>query len=101
MNRYSNILVRKNTDGISYYCNTVFPELELNEDDIYVITTVGDRYDKLAQQFYSNPNYWWIIVEANKLLDSDGSSLAIVPGTQLRIPAYPEDYLAKWEKLNK
>ena len=27
---------------------------------------VGDRYYKLASQFYGNPKYWWIIAHYNK-----------------------------------
>ena len=27
---------------------------------------VGDRYYKLASQFYGNPRYWWIIAHYNK-----------------------------------
>jgi|SRR5574344_368292 hypothetical protein len=99
MGRYSNIGTRKTDDGVEYYKNVIYPEIELDEEDIYVVTTLGDRYDKLASQFYSNVEYWWIIASANGGMNAD--SLAITPGTQIRIPAYPEQYIIKYQELNK
>ena len=30
------------------------------------VWSVGDRYYKLAAQYYSNPGYWWVIAHYNK-----------------------------------
>lgn len=88
MDRYSTIQRKSTETGINYLANVIYPEIELNEDDIYVISTEGDRYDTLAYQFYKNATYWWIIASANP--SEPVSSLAIKPGLQIRIPVNPE-----------
>ena len=35
-----------------------YPLIPLSINDIYVVTTVGDRLDLLANQFYNNVDYW-------------------------------------------
>ena len=43
----------------------------------------GERLDEIAQTYYKNPLFWWIIAEYNpEVLDFT----AITPGTNLRIP---------------
>lgn len=83
MNRYELIKQSTTSDGITYKNNTIYPEIPLSPDDYYVITTIGDRYDKLALQFYSDSSLWWIIAAAN---NSQQGSLQVDPGVQLRIP---------------
>ena len=97
-NRYSNIKISTSETGKKYYLNAIYPEIELDEDDIYAITVDGDRYDKLALQFYYDASYWWIIAAANDLQESD--SIVLTPGTQVRIPAHPEQYIRAFEELN-
>lgn len=98
MSRYSNVGIRVTDTGKRYCCNVFYPEIELDEDDIYVITTEGDRYDKLAQQFYYDSSLWWVIAAANSVTDAD--SLVLAPGTQIRIPARPEQYYRAFEDFN-
>jgi hypothetical protein len=50
-----------------------------------VYTTRGDRYDLLAQQYYNDPQLWWVISRANSLQTSD--SLYPNIGEQIRIPS--------------
>ena len=78
MARYSNIRKSTTDRGIVYYTNAIYPNIELDEDDIYIIASQGDRYDKLAAQFYGNASYWWIIAAANESVDI--SSLTIQSG---------------------
>lgn len=84
MNRYTNAKVLKTEEGHRYISHPIYPYIPENEDDIYVITTGGDRYDTLAQQFYNDYRLWWIIASAN---NSQKSSMFCQPGVQLRIPA--------------
>ena len=51
--------------GKKYYKPIKYPEIPFSIDDIYVITTDRDRLDLLANQFYNNVDYWWIISNAN------------------------------------
>ena len=43
---------------------TVSQIRELNS--IQHVWTTGDRYYKLATQYYSSPRYWWVIAQYNK-----------------------------------
>jgi len=62
-----------------------YPEIPKNINDLYAYTTEGDRLDLLAQQFYGNVNFWWIIASGNPDLISQ-NSLFIPIGTEIRIP---------------
>lgn len=99
MNRYSTIDVNKTEEGKRYINNSIYPDIPETVDDIYVMTTVGDRYDILAHQFYRDSSLWWIIASANPQNTTD--SLVPTPGTQLRIPANQNDIVSKYEQLNK
>ena len=46
--RFRKIPFRKDTNGITYKRNVIYPEIPLNENDIYVTSQYGDRYDTLA-----------------------------------------------------
>lgn len=107
-NRYSNIdIFRINnsneTLGSRYFKGVKYPEVELNENDIYVITTVGDRYDLLAQQYYGDPGFWWIIPISNNgdfSSEVGFGSLYPPPGSQIRIPANLQKILSDYSRLN-
>ena len=99
MNRYTTIEQSKTSEGTRYIQNSIYPDIPETVDDIYVITTVGDRYDILAKQFYRDASLWWIIASANPVNTSD--SLVPTPGEQLRIPANPNEIISKYEQLNK
>ena len=84
MGRYKTIQQAKSIDGIKYLKNAIYPEIPVSEDDVYIKTTGGDRYDTLALQFYNDSSLWWVIASAN---NSERASLVVKPGVQLRIPA--------------
>jgi hypothetical protein len=96
--RYQNIPVYINDDGRNYRTNPLYPEVPPTEDDTYIITNVGDRYDILALKFYGDVNLWWIIPASNT---STKDNLAIEPGIQLRIPADKNEALRLYELLNR
>lgn len=96
--RYRTINIEKSPDGKNYQTNTVYPEIPETEDDIYLITTDGDRYDLLAKSFYGDTRFWWIIASAN---NSTVDSFYIQPGTQLRIPADKTTVVNKFEEINR
>jgi phage tail protein X len=93
MNRYQNIPKIK-IDGNLVYQTSRYPEVQLSENDIYVYTTQGDRFDVLAQQYYKDSSLWWVISIANTgnagagtLVSLPQSTLVIPQGIQIRIPA--------------
>lgn len=105
MKRYANIKIIKNINpnvsniGAEYYQTNTYPEIPLNENDIYVITDVGDRLDLLAYQFYKDVTLYWIIAIANyDVLALD--SLYIPEGTQLRIPVDINNILNSYNQVN-
>ena len=55
----------KARQGKKIFKSINYPPIPLSIDDIYVITSEGDRLDLLANLFYKNVDYWWIIVNAN------------------------------------
>jgi len=66
------------------YATSRYPEIPLSENDIYVYTTQGDRYDILALNYYGDSSLWWIIASANPNIGL--STLVIPEGVQIRIP---------------
>jgi len=66
MNRYKNTkILNQPGTNIKYYRDIKYPTIPLSINDIYVITGIGDRYDKLAQQYYEDSSLWWVISIAN------------------------------------
>lgn len=90
---------QKTDKGVKFIPNALYPDIPESEDDYYMITVEGDRYDKLAQQFYKNPNYWWIIALANGETKLDSLNTAV--GIQIRVPADPGDYIERFKRENK
>lgn len=106
MNRYQTIPIIK-TDKKQIYQTTRYPEIPLSDNDIYVYTTQGDRFDVLANQYYGDQSLWWIISIANTAtagtsLPSDlpQDSLIIPEGLQIRIPANYAEVLTSFKFLN-
>lgn len=96
-NRYLNIEKIKNSLGKRYYVNNIYPDIPVSENDIYVITTIGDRLDLLAYDYYKDPTLYWIIASANNL---PGDSLVPPLGQQLRIPSQVTDIVNQYRNIN-
>jgi nucleoid-associated protein YgaU len=68
---------------------TKYPAYEKRSSDRYIFSRDQDRLDLLANEFYKDPRYWWVIAEANQL---GKGTLDVPAGIQLRIP-FPIDDL--------
>jgi hypothetical protein len=77
------IIIQSKTN-IKYYKNKIYPYVPPVESDLYIITVDGDRLDNLANTYYKNPSYWWVISTINNNVNN--CSMFPTPGTQLRIP---------------
>ncbi len=87
MARYDETNIRKNQDtNKSYYNTTIYKEVPERNDDLYFISTEGDRCDNLANRFYNDSTLWWFIARVNNLTTNN-----IPAGTSLRIPASIQD----------
>ena len=105
--RYTNIEQLTSDDGRRYRTNSIYPDIPESPDDIYVITTGGDRYDTLARQLswlgidkdtYGDSSLWWVIASAN---NSKKDGLIVEQGIQLRIPARSTNVQGLFETLNR
>lgn len=106
MNRYQSIPTTLIDNKISYQ-TTKYPEVPLSDQDVYVYTTQGDRFDILASQYYSDQSLWWVISIANTAVagtslpsDLPQDSLVIPEGIQIRIPANYPNVLNNFKIIN-
>lgn len=98
MNRYQNIPKSK-INGKEVYVTSRYPEVPLSEEDIYVYTTQGDRFDTLAQQYYKDSSLWWIISIANT--DQLSQNTLVIPsGLQIRIPNNYNSVISAFNSIN-
>ena len=90
----------KFTDRKRIYKPLKYPNIPPSVEDIYAITTQGDRLDLLAHQFYNDVDLWWIIPTANpSVIRRDSFNLK--PGLEIRIPSNIQFILEEFEKINK
>jgi hypothetical protein len=98
MDRYSQILEKDSPEGKKMYKTVRYPEIPRTADDIYVFTTIGDRFDVLALEYYGDSSLWWIISIANDNLYQN--SLTPPPGSQIRIPPNAAPIISEYKSIN-
>ncbi len=98
MNRYQDNRILTTIKNKQYYATTLYQNIPLSNTDLYVNTTVGDRYDLLAQQFYGDSSLWWIIPMANNQLVKD--SLFPPVGLTIRIPSNVGNIVTEFRLIN-
>ena len=98
MTRYSRIPTTRDNTGTRLYKTVKYPIIPRRENDIYVITQEGDRYDILAKSYYQDSSLWWVISSANGNLSQN----SIFPplGIQLRIPGDLDIIIQSYNALN-
>lgn len=97
-NRYLETGITKDISGKRVLRPTIYPSIPRKEDDLYVETTLGDRLDLLAKNFYGDVGYYWIIAQANGL---GKGTLNVPAGMQLRIPQTISELLVNFANLNR
>lgn len=96
--RYENIgITRADVTGSQYYRTNLYPDIQPINSDYYIITTVNDRLDLMALDFYQDSSLWWIIASANAL---PGDSIYPPIGIQLRIPVNISQVLNNYNLVN-
>jgi hypothetical protein len=96
--RYDNSITLKTSQGKPYYDSKRYPNIPLSENDLYVVTGIGDRLDNLAYRYYRDSNLWWVISMANNNVTR--GSMFPYPGTQLRIPTDLRSILRIYNQFN-
>ena len=84
LNRYKYTTETTGSYSNRHYETTLMPTIKPNIKDIYIYASSTDRLDLLAQKYYGDARYWWIIGLANNL---GKGSVQIPVGKQIRIPA--------------
>jgi hypothetical protein len=97
-NRYETVNITKNSPRASrYYVNNVYPDIPFSENDTYLISTMGDRLDLYALDFYNDDSLWVFIASANNL---PGDSIYPPIGAQIRIPANITSVINNYKSVN-
>ena len=95
-----NYISKRRNNNKRVYRNIKYPEIPLSVNDLYIITTSGDRLDTLANQFYQDVDLWWVITTANPdVIRRDSFNLK--PGIEIRIPSNVQNVIESFEALNK
>ncbi|MBM5787803.1 MAG: hypothetical protein FJ375_03685 [Pelagibacterales bacterium] len=97
-NRYIYNTILKKRDEKRYLSTTIYPKIKPNNNDIYIIVDNTDRLDLLANKYYNNSEFFWIIAVANNINNGD---MYLKEGTQIRIPSDIVTILRDFEKINK
>ncbi len=82
--RYNDTKIQNDEDGKRFLDQVIYPEIITTEEDLYIISTRGDRLDIFAHRYLGDATLWYVIAQANHL---GKGTLAIPPGLQIRIPA--------------
>jgi len=98
MNRYDNPTTLSTQQNKPYWKAKAYPNVPVSEFDVYVITTIGDRLDLLAYQYYNDSTLWWVISMANNNVTK--GLLYPEPGTQLRIPTNINSVITDFNNFN-
>lgn len=96
MNRYRQFPIIQ--DPTPRRGTVVYPDIPTHPEDTYVIATLGDRFDILAQAYYQDSSLWWVVASANP--DIARSSINITPGVQIRIPFSKARILDLFQSVN-
>ena len=96
--RYQNVPITKvDVTGSTYYQTNIYPEVSPVNNDYYIVTTIGDRLDLIAYDFYQDSSLWWVIASANSL---PGDSIYAPVGIQLRIPVNLQTVINEYNLAN-
>ena len=83
-----------------YFKPIKYPPIPYSSNDLYILTTTGDRLDLLANNFYKDIRLWWIIAASNPGIVK-GDSYSLKPNLEIRIPSNINNILREFEKINK
>lgn len=81
--RYATTSIIKTPSQKRRYSTTILPVVPESTTDTYIQTTSIERLDKLAQEFYGDVTWWWVIATANGI---GKGTIMVPPNTKLRIP---------------
>lgn len=88
------VLIKKNSsrlahatlyvlDGIEFWSRPIYPELPSSANDVPHTVEDDERIEMIAEKYYGNQEWWWIIAYRNNL---GLFPVALIPGQTLVIP---------------
>ena len=83
MNVYNNTEITTRYDGKRVYKSIIYPPIQPDDSDIYIVTNELMYLDALAYKYYKDVSMWRIIAIANNI---GKGKLSVPAGIQLRIP---------------
>ena len=95
--KYTGMKIDKNT-GNRVMKITLYPEIQITDNDIFVYPIDGDRLENIAYRHYGDTTLWWIIAKANDIRDG---SFALSPTEKLRIPKNISQIISDLRSINE
>jgi len=97
MSRYRYTKIKRDSDSNRVYGLTIYPQVPIQDGDLFVYPVDGDRLENVAYRYYNDTSLWWIIAEANNI---KGGRFALDPNVELRIPINIEPILLEFRNVN-
>jgi len=83
MDRYKTSKIRKDKSTNYDKLETkLYRKIPKSQNDIYLMSQYGDRFDKLASEYYKDSTLWWYLAKANNMKFN-----SIPEGKLIRVPA--------------
>jgi len=95
--RYTSVKRKKDSNGNRIVSTAIIPKIPRSNNDTFVMIVERTRLDHLAYKFYKNPEYWWVIANANNI---NGTMYAKL-GSQIRIPMNITQIIAEYNRINE
>lgn len=96
--KYSEILKKRNLSFIDQYESPKFRELTADDigelDIVSHVWTIGDRFYKLADEFYGDSSLWWVIAWYNRMPTESHVKLGYI----VDVPLPLEKILELWDR---
>ena len=99
MSRYSNTRLKRKPSGERVYSYTLYPKIPIQNSDVFITPTYGDRLDILANDYYGDSSLWWIIAQANGIKGFTALYTKNFKG-ELRIPTEIQNIINDFESMN-
>ncbi len=96
MKRYNSTRQKLDKSGIRVYATTYYPEIPLDDTDVFIRPIDGDRLDLIANRYYGDSTLWWIIAKANGLK----GQTSVTTEKPLRIPGNVSQIIQNFISLN-
>ena len=95
--RFTGTKIDKDT-GNRVMKTTLYPEIKINDGDVFVYPIDGDRLENLAHRYYGDSTLWWVIAQANNIRNG---SFGLKPDEIIRVPMEISKILKDFRTMNE